>query len=584
MKTIEHSKDLYSFLYEIGKVLNSGLEIEKVIKGIVEIVNKHLGSYDFSILLVEGDKLVLKGPNNHPKWGDKSYFIPVGRGITGTVAATGKPLLVNDVTKDKRYISIKKDYMSELAVPIQVEGKVIGVFNLESKQQNAFNENHQRLISAIADHTAIAIMNASLYKSNREKIKRLTNLYNSGKIINSTLDLDTILNSLLEISAKEIKYDSIAILILEKGRLYAKAGLGFTKEEIRSYSAPIGKGICGKVAETGNALIVNDISKCSFYINQSPRTKSEMAVPIKLGNTVIGIYNVESNDLNSFDEEDMVFVSALAEQAAIAIKNAELYSEIADFNKLLKIKVDEATKELKDANRELEHLNRMKTDFVSIVSHELRTPMTSIIGYISVVKEGECGIVTEQQKEFLGIAHDESMRLYRLISDLLDIQRIESHGMLYIFKDFDFAAFFEKYNKEAMKECQQKGIQFVFNAPKEFPRVIADGDKIRQIMNNLVSNALKFTKSGKLTIEAKVLPDFVEVSVSDTGIGIPEDKLGIIFEKFRQVNMEASRQVGGTGLGLAITKGLVEAHKGKIWVKSTPGKGSTFTFTVSRNL
>lgn len=575
---------IFGTLYETGKVINSSLDIDVIINNILMLVTEHFKGSEFSFLSVEGNKLILKGSINHPRWGDKDYHIPVGKGITGNVAKTGEPILSNDVRKDKRYIGVRPKMLSELCVPIKVDNKVIGVLNLESKDANAFNEEHLKFISAIADQTAVAIKNANLYKSYADTVKRLSNILESSKTINSSLKLDKVLNTLIEISAKELKYDSIAILLTSEGRLYAKAGLGFSKKELLTYNADIGKGVCGKVAETGKPMIENDVSKCEFYIEQSSRTKSEMAIPIKYGDKVLGVYNVESDQLNSFDKNDLLFVSALAEQAAIAIKNAELFEEVEKFNERLRQRVEEATKELKNANEELLRLNRVKTDFVSIVSHELRTPMTSVMGYLSLVHDGEVGPVNPQQKEFLGIAHDESKRLYRLINDLLDIQKIEAKKMIYLFKEFDIVKFLNDYSREVERQCRTKGLQFKLEMPENVPKIKADEDKIRQVMTNLVSNSVKFTSAGSIKIGLTALEDCLQVSVADTGIGISKENQKLLFEKFRQVNMEASRQAGGTGLGLAIVKGLVEAHGGKIWIESEPGKGSKFTFTISRSL
>ncbi|MBI2574366.1 GAF domain-containing protein, partial [Candidatus Woesearchaeota archaeon] len=542
MENLNYSKnfeDAFAVLYETGKIINSSLDIDTIIKNIVNIVSVRLGFEEFSFLAVEGNALVLKGARNHPKWGDKNYHIPLGKGITGTVAVTGEPLLINDVRKDARYMAVRPGFLSELCVPIKVDGKVVGVFNLENRNINAFDENDLRLLNAIADQASVALKNASLHKSYSDNMKRLSNLYESGKAINTSLHLDNVLKALLEISAKELKYNSIAILLLKKGKLYAKAGLGFSDGELSTYTAEIGEGICGRVAETGESIIANDVSKNPHYIIQSPKTKSEMAVPIKYGRTVIGVYNVESNELDSFDEDDLLFISALAEQAAIAIKNAELYEEIESFSELLKKRVEEATDELKGANKELQRLNRIKTDFVSTVSHELRTPMTSIVGYIDVVRDGECGEINSQQREFLQIAHEESMRLYRLISDLLDIQKIEAKKMIYLLREFDIGSFFRKYAKEAEVQCKSKGLNFSMALPGQIPVIKADADKFRQIMTNLVSNAVKFTKEGGIKVEVQVFPDAVQISVSDTGIGISEENREKVFEKFSQLNMEA---------------------------------------------
>ena len=221
--------------------------------------------------------------------------------------------------------------MGELAVPIKTDDKKIGVLNVESTKLNAFDENDLFLISAIADQASIAIQNASINKSLVQSNQRLKTLNDIGKIINSSLDIDTVFKRFLEYASKVLNYDFCAILMIENDRLYSRAGIGFTTKEIETYSANIGEGICGVVAKTGKPIIVSDVSKILFYKKQSPRTNSEIAVPLKFEDKVIGVLNVESKKLNAFDEDDLVYLSALADQAAIAIKNAQLYKKIQNF-------------------------------------------------------------------------------------------------------------------------------------------------------------------------------------------------------------------------------------------------------------
>ncbi len=583
LENLRNTNENLSLLYKTSNIINSTLDLDSVFNIIVDIFVKKLNYDNFSILLAEGKHLVLKRSHKHPKSKKKNYFVKIGHGITGTVAKTGKALIVNDVTKDKRYVAVRRGIKSELAVPIKIGERIIGVFNVESKKINAFNDYDLFLISALADQASIAIQNAETNKSLIQLNQRLNTINDLGKVINSSLDLDAVFNKMLEFMSKELHYNFCAVLMIENNRLYSRAGIGFTKKEIETYSANIGEGICGMVAKTGKPILTNDVSKIPYYKNQASLTKSELCVPLKVENRVIGVLNVESKKTNAFENKDIVYLSALADIASVAIKNAQLYNKVKDFNAELKIQVEMATQELTEANKELKRLNEIKSDFVSTVSHELRTPLTSIQGYVSLMQDGDAGQINDDQKEFLGIVKEESQRLLRLISDLLDISKIEAGKMKIMFEDFNILEFIDNYKTEILAMAAPKKIKVQIQASKGLPVIKADSDKIKQIFYNLISNAVKFSREGSLVnISIKDKNDHMQIDVSDQGIGIAEKDLKTIFEKFQQVDTKMTRKVGGTGLGLAITKNLVEAHGGNIWVKSKIGKGSEFSFTVRK--
>lgn len=584
LENLRQTNENLSMLYKTSNMLNSTLVLDKILKNILNIVVEKLNYDNFSVLFLEKDRLFLKIGHRHPKSGRQDYYIKLGEGITGSVAKSGKPEIVNDVNKDKRYIAVRERIKSELAVPIKIDNKVIGVLNVESKKVNAFNQNDIFLISALADQASIAIQNAQTNKFLRQSNQRLHALNEIGKVVNSSLDLDIVLNKFLEYLSKELNYDFCAILMIEKNRLYSRAAIGFTKQEIESYSATVGEGICGKVAETGKPFIVGDVSKVRFYKELTSETKSEITVPLKVEGKVIGVLNVESKELNAFDKEDLLYLSALADKAAVAIRNAQLYNRIKNFNLELKKRVEQATNDLIIANKELKRLNQIKSDFVSTVSHELRTPLTSVQGYVSLIFDGDAGPISEEQKEFLGIVKEESERLTRLISDLLDISKIEAGKMNMVFNNFNILEFMKNYRREVQRMSSAKSIRTEIMVPDRMPNIKADADKIKQIFDNLVSNAIKFSgKNTTLKIAVKETPDKIQVDVADEGIGIAEKDLKTIFEKFQQVDSKMTRKAGGTGLGLPITKHLVEAHGGKIWVQSKLGEGSTFSFTLKKN-
>ncbi len=239
---------------------------------------------------------------------------------------------------------------------------------------------------------------------------------------------------------------------------------------------------------------------------------------------------------------------------------------------------------LEESIAELKKLDQIKSEFVAVASHELRTPLTAIKNAVQLLLMEKVGELNESQKKFLIMAERNINRLINILNDLLNLSRIESGKMVLKLEELNLRSILELIYFSFKAQAEEKSIQLKINLPAELPPVYGDREKVEQILSNLISNSLKFTpQNGEIIISAELLganEGMVAISVKDTGIGIPAEHLDKIFEKFYQVEGSLQRSHGGTGLGLAITKGLVEAQKGKIFVKSEPGKGSTFTFTL----
>jgi len=237
------------------------------------------------------------------------------------------------------------------------------------------------------------------------------------------------------------------------------------------------------------------------------------------------------------------------------------------------------TEEMKAINAELERLNRMKDDLLANVSHELKTPLTSAQGYVGYILTGKMGKLSAKQKRALEIVHRNLQRLEKQISNLLQTSRdkeIEIHPHPFLLQHL-----MEEVLEDAKLKLQQKDLKLTNYISKDLPAVWADREKIRQVIQNLLDNAIKFTnRGGEIRLWATPQDDQVVVRLQDTGIGIPEDELPHIFEKFYQVESSRSRAFVGSGLGLSIVKQIIEAHGTTISVESQPGRGTTFTFLL----
>jgi signal transduction histidine kinase/GGDEF domain-containing protein len=253
------------------------------------------------------------------------------------------------------------------------------------------------------------------------------------------------------------------------------------------------------------------------------------------------------------------------------------------------VRLKDFADKLERANQELRRVDAMKSEFVSVASHELRTPLAAIKNSVQLMLSGKTGEINENQTKFLSMAERNINRLTNILNDLLSLSRIESGKIELNFENVELKGIIELTASSLRPQADVKSIQIEVGVPEQLPAVYGDPEKIEQILTNLIGNSIKFTaEGGKILITAKHLPkgkeggygNKVAVSVKDTGMGIPPEHLDAIFEKFHQVEGSLHRSVSGTGLGLAITKGLVEAHQGKIWVESEVEKGSVFTFTL----
>ena len=240
----------------------------------------------------------------------------------------------------------------------------------------------------------------------------------------------------------------------------------------------------------------------------------------------------------------------------------------------------ESNTRLENLNQELQRLDQLKDEFLANTSHELRTPLTGIIGLAESLVDGVAGPLDEVAVANLSMIVTSGQRLANLVNDILDFSRLRHRDLVLARRPVDLFALVDVVMAISRPLTQGRNVSLENRVPADLPAVDADENRLQQILFNLVGNALKFTESGTVTVSARTRGETVEIRVADTGIGIPEDQLGRIFESFEQVDGSVSRQYGGTGLGLAVTRQLVELHGGQIHAKSRAGAGSLFTFTL----
>ncbi|MBL7155034.1 MAG: GAF domain-containing protein [Candidatus Portnoybacteria bacterium] len=398
-------------------------------------------------------------------------------------------------------------------------------------------------------------------------------------VLSRTLDLDKVIGILREQISRALRVGKMEVVVLEEdGSQISKAALGkliayFKKQREVLVLEELKRKQAEKVGFDKGLLLIRDLEKL----------KTALAVPLLVKEKLVGLFLLgakKSGDM--FTNEDIKTLEAIAAQAAIAVENARLYEEMKDFSKTLQKEVNRQTKSLREANIRLEQLDKAKSEFISLASHQLRTPLSIIKGYISMILEGTWGETNKKQKEHLEKVYLSNERLIKLVEDLLTVSRIESGRLDFNFQPLALDNLTESMVKEFSQMSAKKGLYLKYLKPeKPLPLVKVDSLKIRQVIQNLIENAIHYTKKGGATILLKAEKNKVRFSIQDTGIGISSEEQVTLFEKFSRGKEVTKMHTEGAGLGLYLAAKLIDAHQGKIWVESQgKGKGSTFYFEL----
>lgn len=562
-----------SVLYEVITAATATLDPERVVHQALLAIQRTLGFEAVECLLLEEETGCLRN-FGHYGFSEPAISVPLAihQGITGRVARTGIPALVPDVTQDPDYVEVEPGTRSELAVPMKIGNRIIGVLNAESPRLNAFTEEDLRLMSILAGHLAVILENARLYRETAQRLREVTTLYEFARRMSTTLDLGILLDSVV-MTLREVLHCRAANIMLFNPRtelLEIRAAAGVKDRWRQEARLRIGEGIAGQVVQQKRPIYVPDTREDPRFVVFDPSVRSLLCVPLTIGDRVIGALSVDHEIPNAFQPEHERLLTIVATQVAAAIENARLFYELRAH-----------AEELRRAYEELQEADRLKDEIIQNVSHELRTPLTFIKGYADLLLDGSMGPLTDAQREAVEIIAKKTNLLSRLVGDILTLQWIE-RGTLN-FEAVDIAALARVSVQNFQLTASPSGLEFAVEDPGGPVIVWGDRERLSQVLDNLLHNAVKFSPNGgRITVRVQDLEDHALVSVQDTGIGIPPDKLERIFERFYQVDGSTRRRFGGMGLGLAIVKRIVEAHGGRVWAESELGKGSTFHFTIPK--
>jgi signal transduction histidine kinase/HAMP domain-containing protein len=488
------------------------------------------------------------------------------------------PSFVGNTQNDKRLDSTSKEVFRQqnihafIALPIWDDVHQIGIILLESEEVIFFTGDESVSYLSIMQQLTGALENQSLFEQTQKHADQLETVATLSNIASSLLDPGMLLQDIVDLTKERFGLYHAHIYLMDKiggETLLLASGAGEIGRQMvaEQHTISIDKeqSLVARAFREGKAVIVDNVQNEPDFLPNPllPDTRSEIAVPMIAGNNVLGVFDVQqSSNVGGFSKEDAAIYTTLGSQVAVALQNARLYAEQA------------ATV------TQLRELDRLKSSFLANMSHELRTPLNSILGFSDVMLEELDGPLTENMDNDLKLIQKNGQHLLHLINDVLDMAKIESGRMNLNLETFEVREILEEVASITSPLASEKNIA-LFITPDSDPEVeiYADHTRIRQVMINLVNNAIKFTEGGKIAISAvRQEGEKVLITVADTGLGIPPDKLEAVFDEFIQVDTSSTRKVGGTGLGLPISRKLVTMHGGRLWAESTgvEGEGSIF--------
>jgi signal transduction histidine kinase len=570
----------------LGVIASSPTDIQPVLNTVAANAARLGEATDAQIRLVEGDRTRLVASFGNAPALEFSPTIP-GR-VGGRAILNRETVHVHDLLEasktdflDAREVSIRTGTRTILSTPLLREGTPIGVINVRRTEVRPFSDKQIKLLETFADQAVIAIENVRLFKELDERTNELTRsigelkaLGEVSQAVSSTLDLETVLTRIVSHAVQLSGTDGGAIYEYdEQSEEFLLRATDHMEEELinalRANPPRLGDGVVGRAAASREPVMVPNILEERAY---APRMRqmlerfgfrASLAVPLLRENRIVGGLVVRRKSAGDFRPEVIELLKTFATQSVLAIQNARLFREI------------------EDKSRQIEAANRHKSEFLANMSHELRTPLNAIIGFSEVLGERLFGELNEKQAEYTDDILTSGRHLLSLINEILDLSKVEAGRMELELAAFDLPLAIDNARTFVRERATKHGISLDVSVDERLGDFIGDERKIKQILLNLLSNAVKFTpEGGRIGINARQTDGSVEISVSDTGIGIAAEDQPKIFEEFRQVGADYAHKSEGTGLGLTLAKKFVELHGGKIWVESEVGKGSTFTFTL----
>jgi signal transduction histidine kinase len=505
----------------------------------------------------------------------------------GRIMQTKKVVQIEDVAADRAYSERDPIRVSSvelggvrtlLCVPMFKESEVIGAIAIYRQEMRPFTDKQIELVQNFAAQAVIAIENTRLLNELRARtdelgrsVGELRALGEVGQAINSTLDVETVLRTIVTKAVELSTTDAGAIYVFDEERqeFRLRATYGMSEAMIAAITdrhIGIGDANIGATAQRREPMQIADLREApASALNDiilGAGYRALLIVPLLRPDRTVGLLVVRRREPGAFPQSTVDLLETFADQSVLAIQNARLFREI------------------EEKGRELELASRHKSQFLANMSHELRTPLNAILGYSELILDNIYGEPSERMRGVLERVQSNGRHLLGLINAVLDLSKIEAGQLTLSINDYSLKEVVQSVFVAVESLATAKRLALKVDVPAALPTGRGDEQRIVQVLLNLVGNAIKFTEAGEVAIAASVENGAFTVAVRDTGPGIADADQTRIFEEFQQVDNSSTRSKGGTGLGLAISKRIIEMHGGRIWVESKQGQGSTFSFSL----
>lgn len=577
LRTIEQESEIHKRLREANALANIAqvlsetehVGLETVLQLIVDSAKELIPEVEQAVIHLldnEHQVLVPQAVSGFKKPSEGHLNMRLGEGIAGHVIETGEVMSIADVDSDASFLPKNKParFRSLMVAPVESGEKRLGTISVQSGRPNTFSPGQQSLLRSLGTLAAIAIENAHLLETTQQGLKEVNALYHITQGLAASLDTGQLMQDAVDLLQKNFGYYQAEIFVIEPETedLVVQQASGKTGELLKGQRLPAGAGIVGHAAETGEPFFTNDVDKVVFFFPHPllPDTRSELSLPIKVGESVLGVLDIQQSAPNLLTERDLQLVSTVAEQLGVALQKAKLYTDLQS-----SLQQEKSMRSQLIQSERLALVGRL----LASVSHELNNPLQAIQNALFLLKD-ERGISAQGQQD-LQIVLSEAERMAALIDRLRTSYRPTRKED---FQTIQLNSVVEDIYALASTHLRHNQIAFEFHPDPNLPPIAGLPDQLRQVVLNLLMNAVEaMPGGGRLSVTTEYTNDGkVSVAVSDTGNGIEPEILPNIFDAF-VTNKEA-----GTGLGLTITFDIIHRHNGHITAQNAPGGGAIFTF------
>jgi len=554
-------------LYQVGNIIHSTLDPQEALLLIVREGVQLVRAASGSVVLVNPTNgfLEIHASQGLPR-NAANLKLRVGEGVTGWVARTGKAARVGDVKHDPRYVMLRPDVRSELAVPLEVNGEVRGVLNVDSDRTSAFSAEDQELLEALAAQAARVIQNTWLYEQLRLKARLLESLASVSRAINSALNLDEALNTVTREACVLMQAKMCSLMMLDETRAWLdlRASFGAGKNYVQKPRLSVGESLLGTVVRRKKPVHVENVQTSGRYqhveVARQEGLVSLLSVPLLFGGNAIGALSVYTARPYIYSNGEIRILSAFAELSAIAIERARLYERVVDVEEQLR------------QNEKLSALGLLAAE----VAHEIRNPLTvmKMLFHSLDLKFPP----NDPRAQDARVMDEKLGHLNRIVERILDFARTTEPTLAPV----NLNALIDELRLLVRHKLSNQGVQLIRVLQPELPAVLGDATQLEQAFLNLILNAAEaMPHGGSLTISTRLIPrrgqtrpSYVAVEFKDTGEGMAEEQRRRAFS-----SVLSTTKTKGTGLGLAIVGRIVETHRGKVRIKSQRGRGTTIVAT-----